>query len=68
MIRERREIAAAQGLRQDLDGNKIFKDLEAKASSGSCTTCVYMRVHICYPTNPRLSTHIILGVLGVTDG
>lgn len=68
MIRERREIAAAQGLREDLDGNKIFQDLEAKASFDSCTTCVYTPVHIIYPTNPTLSIHIIHGVLGVTVG
>lgn len=68
MIRERREIAAAEGLREDLDGNKIFKDLEAKASFDSCTTCVDMRVHIYYPTNPTLSIHIIHGVLGVIGG
>ncbi|KAI7783394.1 hypothetical protein LA080_011955 [Diaporthe eres] len=31
MVRERRDIAAAQGIREGLDGNKIFQDLEAKA-------------------------------------
>lgn len=46
MIRERREVAAAQGLRQDLDGNKIFQDLEAKASFDSYTTCVCTCVYI----------------------
>ncbi|KAL2274363.1 hypothetical protein FJTKL_03280 [Diaporthe vaccinii] len=30
MVRERRDIAAAQGIREGLDGNKIFQDLEAK--------------------------------------
>lgn len=46
MIRERREIAAAQGIREDLDGNKIFKDLEAKASLAPCITYAYMSKYI----------------------
>lgn len=34
MIREQHEIAAAQGRPvKDLDGNKVFQDLEAKARS-----------------------------------
>lgn len=46
MIRERREIAAAQGIREDLDGNKIYQDLDAKVSLYPCIKYVYVPVHI----------------------
>lgn len=46
MIRERREIAVAQGIREDLDGNKIFQDLEAKASLDPSIICVYVCTYI----------------------
>lgn len=46
MVRERREIAAAQGIREGLDGNKIFQDLEAKASLCPYITCVYVCTYL----------------------
>lgn len=47
-IRETRKIAAARGEDVKLDGNKIFQDLEAKASQVSraqCHLCVYVYIY-----------------------
>lgn len=43
-IRERREIAAAKKIPEDLDGNKIYQAMDAKASLDPCITYVCMSV------------------------
>lgn len=68
MIREIREIAAAQGKPvRGLEGNKIFEYLAAKASSASPSLC-----HICgcvsCPVNRTSRTSAIRHILGVTGG